>query len=217
MNMKAKILSLVATAIFLSGCGGFVKSKVAVFQRLPENPTPTNYAFVPLKGQENNLEYMTYQDLIRKQLSKYQYREVTPQETPDVIIAFKYGIDNGKEKLGSVPIFGRTGVSSSTTYGTFNTYGNSGTYSGTTFYTPSYGIIGSSAVSRTVYSRALWLYIVDAKSVGTEKLNVLYEGSVKSAGRSSQLSEVMPAMIKALFKKFPGKNGETWTETNTVK
>jgi hypothetical protein len=48
--------------------------------------------------------------------------------------------------------------------------------------------------------------------MGTEKLNVLYDGSVKSSGPSSQLSEVIPAMIEALFKSFPGKSGETRRE-----
>lgn len=198
--------------ICLMGCAGFVRSNVAVFHQLAENPIPTTYIFVPLKGQEISLEYKTYQELVRQQLSKNQYREVTPEETHDVVIAFSYGIDSGKEKLDSIPIFGATGISSSTTYGTLSNYG---TYSGTTTYTPTYGIMGSSMVSSTEYSRGLWLYIVDAKSVGhgAEKLNIMYEGSVKSSGSSSQLLRVMPAMIKALFKKFPGKNGATRTET----
>jgi hypothetical protein len=201
---------------FLSGCAGFVKSDVEVFHQLGETATPMTYIFVPLKGQENSLEFKTYAELIRQELSKYQYKEVTSGEKPNVLIAFGYGIDSGKEKLRSVPIFGQTGVSSSTTYGTLSTHGNYGTYSGTTTYAPTYGIVGSSTVSRTEYSRGLWLYIVDAESVGTEQLNVLYEGSVKSTGKSSQLSRIMPAMVEALFKKFPGKSGETRTETSLI-
>ena len=154
--------------------------------------------------------------LVRQQLNKFQYREATSDETSEVAIALSYGIDSGKERLASVPIFGQTGVSSSTTYGTLNTYGNYGTYSGITTYTPTYGVVGSSTVSRTEYSRGLWLYIVDAKSVGTKNLNVLYEASVKSSGSSAQLSRVMPAMIEALFKEFPGKSGGTRTEATAM-
>jgi len=216
MKTITRMLALSLSLIFLSGCACFVKSNVAVFHQLGEVPAPKTYAFVPLKDQKNSLEYKTYIELVRQQLIKHQYREAISGETPDVVIALSYGIDSGKEKLASVPIFGQTGVSSSTTHGTLNTYGNYGTYSGTTTYTPTYGIVGSSTVSRTEYSRGLWLYIVDAKSVGTKNLNVLYEGSVKSSGSSSQLSRVMPAMIEALFKEFPGKNGKTRTETTAI-
>lgn len=216
MKMIMTMLALTLSAIFLPGCAGFVRSDVSVFHQLPDTPIPKTYVFVPLKGQENSLEYRTYQELVRQQLNRYQYREVTGSEKPDAVIAFSYGIDNGQEKLESIPIYGQTGVSSSTTYGTLNTYGNFGSYSGTTTYTPTYGVVGSTTVSRKEYSRGLWLYIVDAKSVGTSKLNVLYEGSVKSSGSSSQLSRVIPAMIEALFKKFPGKSGATRTETTPI-
>lgn len=116
-----------------------------------------------------------------------------------------------------MPIIGQTGVSSSHTYGTLNTYGNYGIYSGTTNYTPTYGIVGTTTVSKMQYTRELRLYIVRAQSLGTKKLDILYEGSVKSVGSSSQLSRVMPAMIEALFKKFPGKSGETRSETIPIK
>lgn len=208
-----KIITISALSIFfLSGCMGFVKSDVVVFHQLPESPVPARYIFMPLEGQENSLEYKTYQELFRQQLSKHQFTEVTPDKAPEMVIVFNYGTDSGKEKLASIPIFGQTGVSSSSTYGVLNTYGNYGTYSGATTYTPEYGVVGSSIVSWTEFSRGLWLYIVDARTVGTKNLNVLYEGSVKSSG-SSQISRVMPAMVEALFKKFPGKSGESRTET----
>lgn len=211
-----RIVVCALSVALLSGCAGFIRSDVAVFHQLGDSPTPTIYVFVPLKDQENSLEYKTYAALMRQELRKHQYREATAQEKPDVLIAFNYGIDRGRQKLESIPIFGQTGVSSSTTYGTLSTYGNYGSYSGTTTHTPTYGVVGSSTVSRTEYSRGLWLYIVDANSIGTEKLNVLYEGNVKSAGSSSQLSRVMPVMIQALFKSFPGKSGATRTETSPL-
>ncbi|PXX95909.1 DUF4136 domain-containing protein [Halomonas sp. LBP4] len=209
MKPNVTVFALALSVLLLSGCAGFVRSDVAVFHQLGETPAPKTYLLVPLRGQESSLEYKTYAELVRKELGKYQYREVSGDEIPNVVIAFSYGIDSGREKLDSIPVFGQTGVSSSTTYGTLSTYGNYGTYSGTTTYTPNYGIVGSSTVSRTEYGRGLWLYIIDASSVGTETLNVLYEGSVRSSGSSSQLSRVMPAMIEALFKSFPGKSGET--------
>ena len=121
------VIALTLSTILLPGCVSFVKSDVAVFHQLEENPIPTTYTFFPLEGQECSLEYKTYQDLIRQQLRRCQYIEVMPEETPEVVVAFSYGINSGKEKLGSIPLFGQTGVSPS----------------------PTYGIVGSSTVSRT--------------------------------------------------------------------
>ena len=204
-------LSQILAIIFLfQGCA-LVKSDVVVFHQLPDITTQQKYAFVPLKGQESSLEYSSYQNLVRAELAAHNFIEVEVSEA-NVIVAFNYGIDSGKEELSSIPIYGQTGVSSSSTHGTLNTYGNYGTYSGTTTYTPTYGVVSSRTVSRTKYGRGLYLYIVDKNTVGTEKLKMLYEGNVKSSGKSSQLSKVMPAMIKALFKEFPGKSGSTRRE-----
>ena len=212
MKPIATVLAVAFSTLLLSGCAEFVASDVAVFHQLGNPPTPKTYAFVPLNVQENTLGYKTYAALIRREFSKYQYREVAEQENPDVVIAFGYGMDSGREKLLSMPNYDRAGASFSTTHGTLGTYGNYTRYFGTTIFEPTYGVIDSSMVSITEYNRSLWLYIFDANSLGTEKLKILYEGSVKSSGSSSQLSRVIPAMIEAKFKSFPGKSGETRRE-----
>ncbi len=58
------MLAMMLAALLLSGCIGLVRSDVAVFHQLGESPTPTTYAFVPLKGQESSLEYKTYKELV---------------------------------------------------------------------------------------------------------------------------------------------------------
>ncbi len=185
---------------------------MVVFHQLGETPIPKTYAFFLLNAQENSLGYKTYAALIRQELRKYQYKEVAGEEYPDVVIALDCGIDSGREKLVSIPGYGQPRASFNTTHGTYGTYGNYGTHFDGAIQKPAYGRVGSYTVSITEYGRSLWLYIVDANSMGTEKLNVLYEGSVKSSGLSSQLSTVIPAMIEALFKSFPGKSGETRRE-----
>ena len=121
-------------------------------------------------------------------------------------------MDDGQQKVGSVPIFGQTGTSSSTTYGTTSSSGGFGTYSGTTYHTPTFGIVGSSTYSTTVYSRAFQLSIAEPQTAGGNETRVLFEATVSSVGTSSQLSQVMPAMIEALFREFPGESGATRTE-----
>ena len=216
MKKFLMLLALCTPMVLLSGCAGFIKSDVAVFHQLPETPSTTTYSFYPLEGQGHSLEYKSYQNQIRLKLQEYKFVEVPMEDKPEAIIAFNYGVDSGRESLSSVPIYGQTGVSSSTSYGTVNSQGGFGTYSGTTTYTPTYGVVGSSTVSSTKYGRTLWLSIVELKSVGTGNLNVLYEARVNSAGSSSQLPKVMPSMIEAIFKDFPGKSGETRRVLDTI-
>jgi len=209
---RVRLLVLVGLlSPWLSGCL-MVRSNVTAFHTLPKSPSPTTYAFLPLQGQENDLEYKTYKNRVAEHLTAYQFREV-PAASANVFVAFGYSIGAGKQRVSSVPIFGQTGVSSASTFGTLNTYGSMGTYSGTTYYTPTYGVVGSQTVSRTKYDRYLWLHILERPAAGSEKAKVIYQAEVQSAGYSGQISKVMPTMIKALFKEFPGESGKSRRET----
>lgn len=211
MQRYANSLCLAFIALLLSGCAGFVKSNVTVFHILPPQETRTKYSFIPLQSQESSLEYATYQNYIRNEFSKFNYQEV-PLEDASVIVAFEYGMGGSREKIVSIPIYGQTGVSSATTHGSVNTYGNYGTFTARTTFTPTYGFTGSQTYSKTEHTRNLWLYIVDKSSLISGKSKVLYEAAVQSEGSSGQLVKVMPAMVKALFNKFPGESGSTRLE-----
>lgn len=194
----------VFVSLILSGCGSFVGSNVSVFHNLPKIDTQSKieYSFLKLEGQENSLEYDTYQSKIKNQLLKNNFIE---KENSNLLISIQYGINNGKEKIGSTPIFGQTGVSSSYTSGTVTSYGGGyGSYSGTTNYTPTLGIVGSSSYSYTEYTRYLNMYMYDKSSK-----KIVYEGKVVSSGSTRQLLPVIDEMIEALFKNFPGESGKS--------
>ena len=83
---------------------------------------------------------------------------------------------------------------------------------GTTTYTPTYGVVGTGTTSYTRYTRYLSLDIIDKDSTLSEdKINRVYEAKVISSGSTSQLPEIVPVMIEALFEEFPGKSGSTRT------
>lgn len=202
-----KKITFLAFLLFLAtGCTRLIKSNVVVFHILPDEPMPTKYAFKLSENQGLNLEYTTYMGLIRSELYQYQYNEV-PLDKADVIVLFNYGVDSGSNKIRTDPLYGQTGIMSSTTFGTTNTEGDRQTYTESTIYTPSYGIVGAQTYTSTEYVRSFSLRIIDKASLKGEGINVLYEAKVVSEGRSNQLAEVIPAMIQAIFKEFPGKSG----------
>ena len=194
-------------ALTMSGCA-MVKSNIAVFHELPVRAEPIKYAALPLKEQEGSLEYKAYAQHIKAELNKKGFAEA-PIDEAEVVLFFDYGIDSGKEVVSSYPIIGRTGTSSSYTSGTVSSYGGYATYSGTTYNTPTYGVVGTGATSGTVFSRYLRLDLIDRASLSTGKVKKVYEAQVTSAGSGGQIAAVMPTMIKALFEDFPGKSGST--------
>lgn len=194
-------------ALTMSGCA-MVKSNIAVFHELPVRAEPIKYAALPLKDQEGSLEYKAYAQHIKAEMNKKGFAETSIDEA-EVVLFFDYGIDSGKEVVSSYPIIGRTGTSSSYTSGSVSSYGGYATYSGTTYNTPTYGVVGTGATSGTVFSRYLRLDLVDRATLSTGKVKKVYEAQVTSAGSGGQIAAVMPTMIKALFEDFPGKSGST--------
>jgi hypothetical protein len=209
-----KFILVAVTCAALAGCAQFIRSQVSAFHEMSDGARPT-YAFLPFKEQEGSLEHKTYQSLLRQELNAKGFREV-PIAQAQVIAFFQYGIDAGREVTYSYPIIGQTGTASSYTTGTVRSYGGGyATYSGTTYNTPSYGVVGTGVGSRTEYGRFLRLDLVDRAALVGGSVKKLYEGRVTSRGSSGQLSAVMPSMIRALFEDFPGKSGTTRTVTRS--
>lgn len=204
-NMRTIVLVLMT--LLLSGCT-MVQSDISVFHDLPSTAQVIKYAILPLKSQEGSLEHKSYEQLVKAELNKHGYIE-TPVGDAEMVVFLDYGIDTGHEALSSYPIIGQTGTASSYTTGTVQSYGGYATYSGTTYNTPTYGVVGTGTRSGTVYTRFLHLDFVDRSELAAGRVKKRYEAKVVSAGSSSQIAAVMPAMIKALFKDFPGKSGST--------
>ena len=82
------------------------------------------------------------------------------------------------------------------------------TYSGTTTYTPTYGVTGSTTHigTNTVFTRFLFL---DAYDVATylkeKKMNQVWKTNVVSTGSSGDLRLVVPYMVAAM-KPYLGTN-----------
>ncbi len=180
------------------------------FHELPSKGLGQTYKFLPLEGQEGSLEYEAYAKRISKKLEVYGYILKTEGIDPDYFVVFNYGIGDGGTITGSLPIYGQTGGGTSYTSGTVSTnYGGYGSYSGTTYSMPTFGQIGSIPYSIRQHDRVLNLKIISYKEAKDGKAKVLYEGRVQSSGSSGEIAVVLPSMIEALFRDFPGNSGKT--------
>jgi hypothetical protein len=199
----------------LGGCAT-VETRVSAFHVLEQPLTGVAYALIPTKEQEDSLEFQSYAKLVRAELGKRGMTEAPFNQAKYAIFMF-YGIDNGKQVVSSYPIFGQTGTSSSYTTGTVSSYGNTASYSGTTYKTPTYGIVGSGGRTDTEFKRYLNIDIIDIAKSGEGKVQKVYEVKAISSGSTGQLSPIMPAIIRSVFEDFPGKSGASRTSQQPFK
>jgi hypothetical protein len=170
--------------------------------------------FILLPGNKDT----SVSDLQFKEFASYAHRALISRgfapassfEKADLAIFLAYGIGNPEKHqyTYSLPVWGQTGVSSSSTYGTISTYGSSATYSGTTTYTPSYGITGytTHTGSLTTYFRFALLSAYDLKTYrATKKEAQVWQTTVTSTGSSNDLRRVFPIMVTAT-ERYLGTN-----------
>ncbi|WP_165790979.1 DUF4136 domain-containing protein [Pleomorphomonas carboxyditropha] len=197
MLPSLRALVTIALSAALAGCVT-VNSTTTVFHNITK---PETFSIRPTAPISESLEAKSYADLIAQKLIENGWSKSDKAATD---VQFAYSIDNGHQEIDSVPVFGQTGGGTTYSSGTVYGGGGFGTYSGTSYTPPTFGIVGASTYSYSVYTRKLMVWI-DEKS--TKKR--IYEATVVSRGSSSSFNVVARCMIDALFKDFPGKSGQT--------
>lgn len=208
----------IAFMLTLGGCAALtdsseiVEAEVAIFHHLQPKPGITTYAFEPLPGQDGDLEYAAYKDLVRAQLRRYRFQEVGSDAVPEIIVAFSYTIDGGEDGLECIPIDTRGVIPMPIRDRGLVATPIALAEPGLPGYTPVCDPADSVSALRTQYTRDLMLYMIDGTTLEQDRVELRYEGSAKSRGPSAQLARVMPGMIEALFRDFPGESGATRVE-----
>lgn len=161
------------------------------------------FIIVPFEQQRDSLEYKHYIKSIDKKLSACVSKADNVTDA-DYAVYISYGISGGQEKVGSAPIIGTTGYSSSTTTGSAFTSGGYTSYSGTTTHTPTLGVVGSMPYSYTEYTRHLLFEVLDGKMMKNREVKKVYEAKIVSEGATGNLTKIFPFLVKGLFEDFPG-------------
>ncbi|MEM2112280.1 MAG: hypothetical protein QXX08_10475 [Candidatus Bathyarchaeia archaeon] len=200
MRRMIILLSLLTTLI---GCGPMYHVKIDSISRLDAG-TKKSYILLPCMKDvdSNDLQFIEYSSYVDRALSAAGYIKARDFKDANIAIFLAYGIGDPKEHIYSysLPVWGQTGVSSSTTYGTIRSYGSYGTYHGITTYTPTYGITGykTKVGSYTTFFRFVVLEAVDLEEYSrSEKIIQLWKTTVTSRGSSGDLRQVFPVLVAA--------------------
>lgn len=200
-----KIILLFSLLLIITGCAVGPQFHVNVDSIGGiESHSKNKYLLLPgVKGvEESDLQYREYSSFVERALISIGYVKTGNFAEADIAIFLGYGIGDPQthQFTYSLPTYGQTGISSSSTYGTVNTYGNKAIYSGKTTYTPTYGVTGSKTYvgNRTTYFRYMFLDAIDLEEYRkTEKEVQLWKTTATSVGASGDLRRVFPILVAA--------------------
>jgi len=199
--MLRSIVVATLTALALSACVSprYVTSDVTRFHTLPASPSGQTFAITALdKEQEQSLEYKQYADMLNAKLTSLGLKQASggPSKA-DFAVTLKYNVE------------GPTPDVRSRTSGASIGYGFGGPHwrwGGS--YDPFYENYSN---TQQVYVRRVELNIYKGASYGTPTAERVFEGRALSEGLNGQIVPVMPYILDALFKDFPGASGSTKT------
>ncbi len=215
-----RLLLCVALSVVVAGCGGLVRSQYTPYHSLNSNISGKTVAVVPGNdGLKGSLQFESFKTKLEDKLQSAGFTISRDRASADLLAFFAYGIDDGQTttQTGSTPIYGASRGGTTYSYDTASAFGTAGyatgRYSGSSFTTPTYGIVGSETYSYnvTTYARVLALDLLDRRELDEGRTKKVYEVKLTSKGSCSQIASVFEAMLTALFMEFPGSSGKSKT------
>jgi hypothetical protein len=204
--MKNILLILIFT-LFISGCASTTAPTFYVYVdsiSSPKSQELKRYILLPNNQgvKSGDLQFQEYASYVEKALNSQGFTKANDFKDANVAIFLGYGIGDPKthQYTYSMPTWGKTGVSSSNTYGTVNSYGSTATVSSTTTYTPTYGVTGSTSHvgSYTTFNRYLSINALDLNQYKVnEEEKQIWKTQVMSSGSSGDLRRVFPILVAA--------------------
>ena len=196
-------LFYVLLVIFLSGC---VSSKVTRFydDKLLQPQNKKIFIIMPFKDQENSLEYKEYGKLVVKKLEQQGYKFTTNKLIANYGVRFDFGVDNKKERVGSLsdPNYEKRYSYQPMSIRKTSVHFNKNKSLIENLFTPS-------AIYYQTYTRFFALNILNIKRGTLLKPEILFEGEITSKGTCNSFSQVSSCMIEGMFNDFPGKSGKS--------
>ena len=177
----------------VSACATNFSADVTRFQQLPQ-PSGETVEVAPKNPSEaENLSFKQYAQIVGNHLGQVGYNPPVAGTPSTLIATIDYGVSSGPAPATvkkSSPVTIGIGVGTASRHSAFGVGMSTG--------------VGEAKPEPPVTNR--WLKMtIRRRSDG----QVLYEGTASSLGEGRNLNLVMPQLVQALFKDFPGKNGTT--------
>ena len=206
MNRFTCLLIAVMT-LALSGCASTIRSNVTTFNEWPSDLSDKTYVFERTQAQDQNLEFRSYENLIRNEVRRLGLTEAAPGKKPALKITFDYTVNvtdiHTVEPVYADPFFYGDGF-----YGSSGFYRGGHRYYGAGFDPFFWGPPTVAYRDRSFQLNRRQLHVLISRYADNKSL---YDVKVNSQGENPSLSMVMPYLVRSAFADFPGKSGATRT------
>lgn len=199
---------LVLVGIVLSGCASTIRNDVTAFHEWPVDLTDPTYAFSRSSEQANNLEYRSYENLVRNELARIGFAEQASAPPAKMKVLLEYST-SVRDMHVIQPVatpdpfwggpWGWGGPAFGPWRGPYGYYPPGIYYPGSSFYPP---VVQQEELRFQLYKRQLRVRISEAATGKT-----WYDVTVHGEDSKSPLAEAMPYMVRAAFQDFPGPSG----------
>lgn len=184
-------LSIFLWTSVLVGCAGpQVAARVTTFQQWPTYVGTQYYTFVPADpSQNNNLEYQSFQDMVRAGIGATGLVEARSDRPARFNISFKYGVTPTQVIIRRF----------------YDPYPYYYSYDGAArgFMWDRMDTLDWQDEPVLAYRNALTIFIRDNEQAGKE----VYRATAYSLAGQDKLFHIMPYLVRAIFDGFPGNNG----------
>jgi len=202
--MMKRLLAVALTTIVLAACASpkYVVSDVTRYHTLPATPSGQNFVIATIDAdQGQSLAYRQYADMVTAKLVSMGLKPFSgPTESADLVVTLRYGVRGPTPDIES-----RYGSNFSLGVGGGG-WGHHGGWGGWGAWNGPYD---NDIDTRQLYVREVELNIYRGASYTSPNKVRVFEGRALSAGQNGQLEPVMPYILDAMFKDFPGRSGET--------
>lgn len=196
LSVWARVLRFWLGPVFvmmaLGGCASVFSAQVTRYQQWPAQTEGAHYWIEPAAAQQNNLQFQTFADTVRAALGPTGLVEAQSAAQARFIVHVDYGSRQEQEWRERVvdPYF----------YSGFPEPGFG--------YRHAWGVWGPGPVVETVPVVVSRLHLSVRIDDQTQQGREVYRATAVTTGRDSQLDAAMPYLARALFDRFPGRNGQ---------
>ncbi|MDO9419546.1 MAG: DUF4136 domain-containing protein [Herminiimonas sp.] len=195
---RALLLLIALSSLLLSGCASFIRNDVIAFHEWPADLQNKTYIFDRKGEKENDLEYRSYENLVRNELGRLGFAEAQDPRGANLKVVLNYKIDvRDVQTVQPVivdpywPYYPYYGPRWRGYYGPYYD----------PFWYPG-PVTQYQQVQYQLFQRQLNVIITRSKD-GKK----LYDVTVHSEGANGSLAFAMPYMVRSAFSDFPGQNG----------
>ncbi len=202
---KLLLLCIGAISLLLSGCASTIRSEVTAFHQWPADAGGRSFTFTHNAGDAQDLERQNHENLVRLPLLRLGLRDAAPGQPAELAVRVDYSIKARDVRVVETVLVDPWMGTPWYGPGFYRPYWGWPGY-GHPFYGPMWPAMPVARQQErrfTAFDRELKVKIIHVASQ-----QAWYDVTVRSSGERGNLVDVMPYLVEAAFRDFPGPNGK---------